>query len=104
MHVKRSHGHCDVKYVCSLLRLVFLMYIYMDMVIICCPTTVCFCNRFHQQYLCMLSGPTRYDILVCIIIPSSKMCELVFDEMQNALPLLEKLYGPLTLDHDPDFR
>ena len=52
----------------------------------------------------MLSGPTRYDILVCIIIPSSKMCELVFDEMQNALPLLEKLYGPLTLDHDPDFR
>ena len=53
--------------------------------------------------MCMLSAPTKYDILVCIITPSSKICELVFNEVQNALPLLERLYGPLTLDHDPEF-
>ncbi|XP_070208297.1 uncharacterized protein [Littorina saxatilis] len=47
-----------------------------------------------------ISGPTRYDILVCIFIPSSKICEHVFEEIENSLPLLEKLYGPLTLEHD----
>ncbi|KAK7480280.1 hypothetical protein BaRGS_00028448 [Batillaria attramentaria] len=51
-------------------------------------------------------GKKNYNILVCISFTrgraSGKICEHVFKELQNALPLLKRLYGRLRLSRDPD--